>query len=254
MQFTDIPVSEVDVSQSNVRKNLEDGEIDSSLSDLANAIESQGLLQPITVYRAKNRFALVVGQRRLLAVKQLGWKTIPAIVRDAMSDEDAIAMSLVENVHRADMNPKDKAVALKALLDRLGTVQKVQKETGMSGGTIRRYVVLLDLAPELQEKLAAGEASATTGLSQLAKKIKDPQKQIGVYEQIGGFTQDVQTSILGRIDDDLENLEELVDRAHEGVFDRITIRECPRDCPNIPKELEPQVEAMLKAHAAAKSN
>lgn len=187
-------------------------------------------------------------------MKELGWKNIPAIVQASMTKDDAIALSLVENVHRADMNPKDKAVALKAPLDRLGTVPQVQKETGMTGPTIKKYLLLLDLAPELQEKLAAGEVSATSRLSKLAKTIKDPTKQVEVYEQISGFTQDVQTQILGRVTADLGNLEDLVDEAHEGAFDMIHIRECLRDCPTIPKELKTQVAAMLKAHGSAASN
>ena len=140
---------------------------------------------------------------------------MPAIVQDTMTKDDAIAKSLVENVHRADMNPKDKASALKTLLDRLGSVQSVQKETGMSGTTIRRYIQLLDLAPELQEKLAAGEVTQTQRLLKLAKTFKDdPEKQLAIYERIGGFTQDVQTTILGQVDTSLDNPDELVDRAH----------------------------------------
>lgn len=251
MNVINIPVDAIDVSQSNVRKNLDDGEVDSGIAELANSIERQTLLNPITVYKGSDaRYTLVAGQRRLLAVKQLGWSTIPAIVRDQMSDSQATVVSLVENVHRADMNPRDKAVAFKKLLDELGNPQAVYKETGVGVPTIKKYVQLLDLAPELQDKLAAGEATATAALARLAQTVKDPASQVDVYERIGGFTQDVQTEILRHVDPDLANLDDLVEKAHEGVFDVKMIRDCPRDCPNIPAALKPQVEALIKTYRA----
>jgi ParB family chromosome partitioning protein len=79
---------------------------------LALSIREKGLLSPITVLKNYDgTFDLIVGQRRFLACKQLGWKTIPAIIREEMDDTDATVSSLVENVHRADMSPIDKARA-----------------------------------------------------------------------------------------------------------------------------------------------
>ena len=62
MEVTDIPLEQIDISESNVRKNLDDGEADSSIPDLANSIERQGLLNPVTVYRDGKRYCLVVGE------------------------------------------------------------------------------------------------------------------------------------------------------------------------------------------------
>lgn len=251
MKVVEIPVDAIDVSQSNVRKDLGDGEFDGGIYELANSIERQTLLNPITVYKGSgDRYTLVAGQRRLLAIKRLGWLTISAIVRDHMSDSQATVVSLVENVHRADMNPRDKAIAFKKLLSALGHYQAVYKETGISVPTIKKYVQLLDLAPELQEKLAAGEATATAALARLAQIVKDPETQIDVFERIGGFTQDVQNAILKNVDADLGNLDELVEKAHEGTFDIKLVRQCPRDCPNIPPALKPQVEALIKTYRA----
>ncbi len=179
MIVTDIAIDDIDVSHENVRKDLADGEIDGGIVELANAIRRQGLLSPITVYaKADGRYALVVGQRRFLAAKQLRWKSIPAIVRDRMASGDAIAVSLVENVHRADMNPRDKAVAFQALLDRLGSLQAVHAETGVGIPTIKKYIQLFNLAPALQQKLAAGEAQSTAALARLAQTVTDPVQQV----------------------------------------------------------------------------
>lgn len=218
--------------------------------DLAKSIEKQGLLSPITVFRKPDgRYSLIAGQRRLLACKQLGWPTISAIVRESMTDADATAISLVENVHRADMNPRDKAVAFKALLDRFGDLQTVSRETGVGVSTIRKYVQLLDLAPQLQEQLAAGEARNTEALARLAQKF-DADKQIEVWDRISGFTQDVQQEIIRRADFSLENLDALVDQAAEGAFNYHVVRNCPFDCPTIPGPLKKQVAEMVEAFKA----
>ncbi len=251
MVVREIPIQDVEVSEFNTRKNLADGQHDSTIDDLARSIDKQGLLSPITVFqKSDGRFALVAGQRRLLACKQLGLATIPAIVRDSMSEADATAVSLVENVHRADMNPRDKALAFKALLDKFGDTQSVSRETGVSVGTVRKYVQLLALAPELQERLAAGEAKNTGSLARLAQAFQDPTTQLKVWERIGGFTQDVQQEIIRRIEPDLGNLRALVDKATEGAFDYHVVKNCPFDCPTIPETIKQQVKSMIDACAA----
>ncbi len=250
MIVREIPIQDVDISEFNTRKNLADGQYDSTIEDLAKSIGRQGLLSPITVFQKPDgRYALVAGQRRLLACKQLGWSMIPAIVRDSMADADATAISLVENVHRADMNPRDKAIAFKALLDRFGNLQAVSHETGVGIPTIRKYIQLLNLAPQLQQKLAAGEAKNTEALAQLAQRF-DTDKQVEVWERIGGFTQDVQQEIIKRADPNLENLKTLVDQAAEGAFNYYIVRNCPFDCPSIPGPLKKQVAEMVEAFKA----
>src|SRR5260221_5532069 len=106
MNVEDIPVALIDISEHNTRKNLADGEHDSTTLDLAASIARQGLLNPITVFRKPDgRFAVIAGQRRTFAVRHLGWKTVPAIIREVMDETDATAVSLTENLHRAAMNP-----------------------------------------------------------------------------------------------------------------------------------------------------
>lgn len=245
MIVRDVPIDQIDVSEFNTRKNLVDGEHDSSTADLAKSIAIQGLLSPITVFEnSGGRYAVIAGQRRLLACKQLGWPTIPAIVRGNMTDADATAISLVENVHRADMNPRDRALALKALLDRYADLQTVSRETGISASTVRKYLQLLDLAPELQQQLAAGEAKNTEALARLAQTV-DAEDQPEGWDKIRGFTQDVQCQVITRLNPDLENLDDLVDRAAEGAFNYHVVRNCPFDCPSVPKALKAQVADMI---------
>jgi len=246
MEIQNIAILDIDISEFNTRKNLQDGQFDSTIDDLANSISRQGLLSPITVYKTpEGAYLLIAGQRRLLACRQLGWDLIPAIVRDDISDADATAISLVENVHRADMNPRDKAIAFSALLSKLGSFEAVSQETGVGSSTIRKYTRLRDLAPELQDKLAAGEAKNTQALARLAKEFPDHEKQLEAWERIGGFTQDVQEQIIQHLDPDLDNLGSLVDLAAEGEFGYHVVRNCPFDCPTIPDALKEKVSSMI---------
>ena len=247
MGIQEIAIEDVDVSEFNTRKNLEDGQTDSTIDDLANSISRQGLLSPITVLKKPDGlYSLIAGQRRLIACRQLGWASISAIVRSEITEADATAISLVENVHRADMNPRDKAVAFSALLDLLGSVKAVSRETGVGASTIRKYIRLMDLAPSLQDRLAAGEARNTQALARLARDIPDHEKQLEAWRRIGGFTQDVQEQIIQRLTPDLGNLGSLVDQAAEGEFGYHVVRNCPFDCPTIPDPLKDRVSELLE--------
>lgn len=123
----------------------------------------------------------------------------------------------------------------------------VSRETGVSTRTIRKYLQLLDLSADLQEKLAAGEVKNTEALARLAHDVPDPDQQLAVWDRIGGFTQDVQQDIIKRVTPDLTNLDDLVDRATEGQFGYATVRNCPFDCPTIPNQLKQHVAAMVEA-------
>ncbi|EQD50265.1 parB-like partition protein, partial [mine drainage metagenome] len=93
--------------------------------------------------------------------KKLGWTEIRAVVRSDTNDTDSTELSLIENVHRAEMHPLDKARALNALL---ATYEKdptkVAKETGISIPTVKKYLALMTLPPEIQERLSTAEGPA----------------------------------------------------------------------------------------------
>jgi len=252
MMLETIPVERIDLSQFNARKDLQDGQQDSRIEDLARSIERRGLLNPITVFRKPDeRYELVAGQRRLLACQHLGWSAIPAVLQEYMEGTDAIATSLVENFHRADMNPNDKIAALTTLLARLGDVHAVSKETALSVPTVRKYVSMQALAPQLRGQLAAGETRSTEALSRLARTFQEPDKQVHIWDRIGGFTQEAQEAVIKELDPDLETLDELVNQVLEGRLGYRVMRNCPADCPTIPGPLKRSVAQMLEEHYAA---
>ena len=98
LQIDSVPLEELVVSPFNVRKSVGD------LTDLQRSIQSMGLLQPIIIRSVKEKLEVVVGQRRFLACKSLGWKTIPAVKRE-MTDREALILSLTENVQIDSLDP-----------------------------------------------------------------------------------------------------------------------------------------------------
>lgn len=224
MHATSIPLAQLVVSNLNVRKTLDAGQEDSTVEELAASIREKGLLSPLTVRPlADGRFEILVGQRRYLACELVPLDPVPCFVRQGLSDADAISLSLIENVHRADMHPIDKAKALQALYAKHGSYEGVAKESACSIATIRRYLKLLELPPVLQDRIGTAEGpSGISALSRLASTFSGDEA-VSAYNEISGFTQRVQEEILKRCNGDLERLDELVEEAQEGVFD---IRRC----------------------------
>ena len=133
-----------------------------ALEELASSIRAQGVMQPIVVRRlpgedATLRYEIIAGERRWRASQRAGLATIPAIVREA-TDEAAIAMALVENIQREDLNPIEEGVALQRLQDEFHlTQQQVADAVGKSRVTVTNLLRLLNLSPEVRRLLERGE-------------------------------------------------------------------------------------------------
>lgn len=155
--IVEIELTKIRVADENVRKHGADQDLD----DLADSIRAVGLLQPVLLTKRSGReqYELIVGQRRLLAHQKLGKKTIRAIVSEPMSKDEAIIRSLVENMHRVELNHADAAKATTALFKRLnGDVEAVSKATGLSARRVRQYVKIEELASDkTKQKLRANQ-------------------------------------------------------------------------------------------------
>ena len=245
METRDIELSAIRVSDSNARKNLDAGTEDGNITDLANSIKEQGLLSPVIVRSASDgRYDLVAGQRRFLAYRQLGKSTISAMIRDDLDDGDATVVSLVENVHRAEMHPIDKAKAYQRILQKHGSVERVAKETGVTVPTVRRYLRLLNLASPIRNLMTTADGPAGVGtLSKLADTFA-PEDQETVLEAIAGFKQNVQLEILKRSGGNLDKIHDLREQAMEGAF---SVRTCKEGlCFDMPEEWKTRVRASLR--------
>jgi len=129
------------------------------LADLAESIRANGLIQPIIVRPAGSGYQLIAGERRFRAAKLASLATIPALVR-AASDEQVLEWALIENIHRTDLNPIERA---KAYQNYLNTFSLTQAEAGARLGeersVIANYLRLLDLPDEIKQMLAEGRLS-----------------------------------------------------------------------------------------------
>lgn len=148
----EIPISDIRTNPFQPRTEFDAVEIEA----LAASIRESGVLQPVVVRIKDGRHELVAGERRLRAATAAGLKSVPAIVRD-LDDAEMLKMALVENIQRQDLNPMEKAMAFRSLMQTFGyTQEKVAKELGMDRATVANFVRLLELPPEIREAVSKG--------------------------------------------------------------------------------------------------
>ncbi|GBL60158.1 chromosome partitioning protein, ParB family [Pseudomonas citronellolis] len=129
-----------------------------ALEELALSIKAQGVMQPIVVRPVdKGRYEIIAGERRWRATQQAGLDTIPALVRE-VPDEAAIAMALIENIQREDLNPLEEAVALQRLQQEFQlTQQQVADAVGKSRVSVANLLRLIALPEEIKTLLSHGD-------------------------------------------------------------------------------------------------
>ncbi|HEY6125269.1 MAG TPA: ParB/RepB/Spo0J family partition protein [Steroidobacteraceae bacterium] len=155
-----------------------------SLEELAASIKSQGVIQPIVVRAvdgaapgASQRYEIIAGERRWRAAQIAGLATVPAVIRK-VPDEAAIAMALIENIQREDLNPLEEARALERLISEFGiTHQQAADAVGRSRAAVSNLLRLLELAPEItafveRRELEMGHARALLALTQRRQQVE----------------------------------------------------------------------------------
>jgi ParB family chromosome partitioning protein len=155
-----------------------------SLEELAASIKSQGIIQPIVVRAVEGaaagesqRYEIIAGERRWRAAQIAGLPTIPAVIR-RVPDEAAIAMALIENIQREDLNPLEEARALERLISEFGiTHQQAADAVGRSRAAVSNLLRLLELPDEIsafveKRELEMGHARALLGLPQRRQQIE----------------------------------------------------------------------------------
>lgn len=137
---------------------------DESMSELVDSIASLGIIEPIVVRQvAADEFVVVAGERRFMAARLLQLRQVPCVVTQC-TDSEALVISLTENLQRSDLNPIEKACALRRLLDDFGlTQQQVGKRVGMSQSAIAHHLRLLSLPPEVRRLISEGALSVGHG-------------------------------------------------------------------------------------------
>jgi ParB family transcriptional regulator, chromosome partitioning protein len=150
----EIPVEEIDRNPFQTRAHMDEGE----LAELAASITANGVVQPILVRPlASGRFQLIAGERRWRASQLAGKKTIPAILRQ-VSDEQALEITIVENLQRADLNPMEQARAFERLSREFHmTQEQIATRTGKDRVSVSNFMRLLSM-PEPVQKLVESNA------------------------------------------------------------------------------------------------
>lgn len=159
-------------------------EIDrNGLEELKSSIVEKGLIQPITVRRSHDGFELIAGERRLRAAKEMGMKTIPAIVMDISEEREFLELALIENVQRENLNPIEEARAYKKLMDECGlTQEEVSRRVGKDRSTITNFIRLLRLPEEVQSRVMSGKIYM--GHARALLSLNDPAEQIALCQTI----------------------------------------------------------------------
>jgi ParB family chromosome partitioning protein len=155
-----------------------------SLQELADSIKAQGIVQPIVVRPVdgaapgqSQRYEIIAGERRWRAAQIAGLATVPAVIR-RVADEAAIAMALIENIQRENLNPLEEARALDRLITEFGiTHQQAADAVGRSRAAVSNLLRLLELPPEIsafveKRELEMGHARALLGLTQRRQQVE----------------------------------------------------------------------------------
>ncbi len=191
-----------------------------ALQELAESIKAQGVMQPIVVRPiGEDKYEIIAGERRWRATQLAGLDKIPAVIRD-VPDETAIAMALIENIQREDLNPMEEALALKRLQEEFElTQQEVAEAVGKSRTAVTNLLRLLNLTAEVKTLLEHGDlemghARCLLTLTEehqreVARVIVAKGLSVRQAEALARKTQQEEKhEVPDRIDPDLKNLEE----------------------------------------------
>lgn len=237
-QFREMPVAFLQRGQYQPRSVMDE----SALNELAASIASQGVMQPILVrpLKQKNRFEIIAGERRWRAAQKAGLSEVPVIVR-AIPDEAAMAMALIENIQREDLNALEEARGIQRLLDEFGfTHQQAAEAIGRSRTAVSNLLRLLTLSPAVQKMLEARQLDMGHARSLLALPEKD---QAAAAQKI----------LLGGLS--VRGAEALVKEMLESADQGNTAAKKPttKDDPDI-RRLQDKLSAALGASVAIKDN
>ena len=166
-----LKITEVEPNRDQPRKRFDQ----ETLEELAGSIKEYGLIQPIVVTKKEGYYSIVAGERRWRASKIAGLTEIPAIIRE---DDEKInsEIALIENMQREDLNPVEKAVGIKTLMQNYGMSQEeIGKKLGKGRSTIANWIRVLNLEPRVLEM--AKEGKITEGHCKALLAITDPEKQ-----------------------------------------------------------------------------
>ncbi|MFO8001041.1 MAG: ParB/RepB/Spo0J family partition protein [Marinilabilia sp.] len=176
--INEIPIDRIEGNPWQPRSHFDE----EKLNELAASIREIGIVQPLTLRKAADKFQLIAGERRLRAAKIAGLETIPAYVRMA-EDDTMLEMALVENIQREDLDPIEVAISYQRLIDECNLTQESMSDrVGKKRSTIANYLRLLRLPAEIQ--LGLREKQITMGHARALINLEDQKARIRIFHQI----------------------------------------------------------------------
>jgi ParB family chromosome partitioning protein len=153
-RLTDLPIAQVQPGRYQPRTHIDPD----SIADLADSIRAQGVMQPILVRPLDDdRYEIIAGERRWRAAQAAGLDSVPALVRN-VRDDHALAMALIENIQREDLNPLEEALGIQRLIAEFGmTHEDAAAAVGRSRSGVTNLLRLLQLAKPVQDLVLAGK-------------------------------------------------------------------------------------------------
>ena len=166
-----LKIIDVEPHKTQPRMNFDDQKIE----ELANSIKEYGVIQPIIVAKKNNYYQIVAGERRWRAAKKAGLSEIPSIIRNYTEQKNK-EVALIENIQREDLNPIEKAKALKEIIEKYGlTQQELADKIGISRSGIANTMRILNLDPRVIDLVMQGKI--TEGHCRSLLNIEDPDRQ-----------------------------------------------------------------------------
>lgn len=185
---TTLPLRSLQPNPAQPRKHFEEGALD----ELAASIRTQGVLQPLLVRPVRGTdpqaYEIIAGERRWRASKLAGLREVPVLVRD-LSDQETLAVALIENLQREDLNPMEEALAMHDLREQFGLSQEeLARQLGKSRPAITNTLRLLQLAPPAREDVRQGRISAGHGRALLGIADEAAQESLRLAIIAQGLT------------------------------------------------------------------
>ncbi|HOJ25865.1 MAG TPA: ParB/RepB/Spo0J family partition protein [Candidatus Saccharicenans sp.] len=151
---------------------------EASINELATSIKETGIIQPLLVVPEEDHYKLIVGERRWRAAQRAGLRVVPVIIRN-MTEDKQLEVSLIENIHREDLNPLEIAEAFERLVNQLGlTQQEVADRVGKDRASVANYIRLLKLQPEIKTLIRDGKLSMGQARAILSLEDEELQKSV----------------------------------------------------------------------------
>lgn len=174
----ELPVSAIGPNPYQPRREFDEA----ALTELADSIQASGLLQPVVVRsRPDGRYELIAGERRWRAIQRLGWKKVPAVVKD-VDDRALLTLALIENLQRDDLSPLDAALGYQRLMQEFTIPQQeVARLVGKDKSTISNTLRLLRLPESVQKLLQA--RSISEGHARALLALSDPKEMLRLAKE-----------------------------------------------------------------------